>query len=140
MSLRATFESGMDPLRLATTLSSRRYKTSVFQSINRQILISSGARFVVDATEDSVISSVVGRVNSPDSSSVAKGCTQEVANIPLPFRLTLSSRAVTQFCFPPAISRSAVSFVAWIRFAWPLDSILDAVLTVSPKLKVNNGC
>ena len=139
MSLRATFDSGMDPLRLATTLSSRRYRTSVFQSIKRLTFQLWSSSFVGGAAV-SASSSVLERVNSPESSSVAKGCTQKVENIPLPLRLTLSSRAVTQFCFPPAISRSAVSFVAWIRFAWPLDSILDAVLTVSPKLKANNGC
>ena len=137
MASRASREGGrVDLSRLATRLSSRRYRTSVFQSIKREILILSGARFVVDATEDSsVVSPVSDRVNSSVSLLLlADGATQKVENIPFPLRLTLASLGVTQPCFPAAMSRSAGSFVAWIRLDRPLASILDAVLMVSPNL------
>ena len=60
------------------------------------------------------------------------GFAQKVMRLPFPFAVTVSFRCFNQCAFPASIKASAVVCEIWILLFWPVDSILDAVLTVSP--------
>ena len=61
------------------------------------------------------------------------GSAQYVSSFPFPFATTTSSLYVSQCFLPDAISKPAVAADTWILPGVPVASILDAVLTVSPK-------
>lgn len=57
---------------------------------------------------------------------------QYVWSVPFPFAVTRFVREDNHDSFPDSTMRSAVFCETWIRLGIPVDSILAAVLTVSP--------